>query len=276
MKLLAAPVAQLGPDDRGDGDEVVQRERGRTHRISERRILAGQHQRIVPGLPDVGVDPGQEVPGVSQNLGRERGGVLSPMDLVAEVLLGVRRTRPRRLIQADVGTAGEGAERALAHVAQDIHHEQPILGAGPADGELELGARVAVDVRHPEGLVALNRGPRLGVLCAGHVSGRDPERGVLVELADLGRLDVRGRRGQPRVHLELIGPVGRAAIVVGLIGQHRGHVVQRPLAGREDVVEVALAVKAVGLDAGAGGCGQAERDQADNHDCAHHLPQQGG
>ncbi len=155
VDLVAPALAEDPADQRRLGDHVG--ELPGLRRLAGGGVLGGQQQRVRLGRVDVGVDPVDVVLGVWIDL--RAGGAVQlrrEVDLGLEVLLGVRRDRPLRLVHLAVGrrAAGERRELAAGGVAQHVDQEQPVLGGRIAGAEHHLGARVAVDVRD---VVALSR-----------------------------------------------------------------------------------------------------------------------
>ena len=260
VELVAPAVAEYPAHQRGDRDEVLQRERRRPLGLADGGVLGRHHRQVVQGLlglVDVGVDPVDVARGVGEELLAARA-VVHVVDLVDEVLLGVGLVGPHLLVHRDVGSAGEGREVALTGVAQRVDEEQAVLGSGIADPEHQLGAGVAVDVGHPELLVTHDRHPRLGGLGALRVTGRDPERRVLEVVRDRGRRDRSGRRGQVGVHRELVVVVLRASAGGLELSQLRG-VVKAVGPRGQDVAKAAVVACPVRLHLGLGGRHAQER-----------------
>ncbi len=86
-------------------------------------------------------------------------------------------------------------------MAHGIHQEQSLLGLGVAGGEHQVGAVLAVDVRHVEAGVAIDRGPGIAgrIDRRGDAAGHLAERRVLVVAVDRGGGQGLGDRHHPGV-----------------------------------------------------------------------------
>ncbi len=246
VQLVAAAVAEDATDERRDRHDVFEREWLRSLRHQQRAVLGWHQQRVLLGRGDIRVDAGDVVGRVAVDLsGVDR--VRQPVvDLVDEILLRVGLAGPDALVHADVCAARKLRERPLTGVAQRIDEEQPVFGGRPPDSEHQRGACIAVDVRHPELLVAHDRHAWLGALAARDLPALHAERGVLEEVANLRGGDV-GRRGREvGVHRQLVVVV-RRPLVCGLpLDQLRG-VDESVGPRRQDVAKASEVIRPVGL-----------------------------
>jgi hypothetical protein len=143
--------------------------------------------------------------------------------------------------------AEKAREAAFAVVAQHVHEEQPVLGLCVAGAERERLVGVAVDVRDVV-RVAVDRDAGLGLLGAGDVGLPDPERLVVVVVAERrvgeGRIAVQ----QVVVLAELVLAV-RRTLLQQLEPERVERVDQTVLAGRQDAhgLPVRVVVGAVGV-----------------------------
>ena len=135
----------------------------------------------------------------------------------------------------------------MAGVAQHVHQEQAVLGAGVARAEHHAGARGAVDVRHAVAVVALDRHVGARADARGEVAFLDAERRVLEVVADLLVGQRRRAVQQVRVQRQLVGVVRRVCSGELEFGELL-RVVEPVLAGGQDVAKAAGVVGAVGLD----------------------------
>ncbi len=149
---------------------------------------------FVLGGGDVGVDPVDVVLHVFDGL-QAGGAVLlrQRVELFLQVGFGVGGEAPLRGVGAGVGAAEEGGEFGAAGVAQDIHQEEAVGGAGVAGAEHRVGAGFAVDVGHAVGGVALDRHARFRFDRRGHFARRHAEGRVL----EVGRDFFVGQFGEP-------------------------------------------------------------------------------
>ena len=153
LQLLAAALAEDPAHERSRGDDVGGLERLRD--FADGGVLAGQLGGVELGLEDVLVDAGQVVLGIRLDLLALLAEVLGQVvDLSLEVLLVVRRDRPRVGVHRRVRSAREARQLGPAGVTQDVHEEQPVLGADVPEPEHRARAGLAVDVRDAEALVA--------------------------------------------------------------------------------------------------------------------------
>ena len=153
LDLAAAASAEQPADDAGDGDQVGH---------GEVLGLAGAGEHVLAGvvvvgdrLVDVGVDAGDVVGHVGVELLAPGALEAQRVHLGLEVRLGVGRVGPDALLQLPVagGAAGERGDVAAADVPQQVHHPEPVLGAGVPGAEHGAGAGGAGDVRDAGGLV---------------------------------------------------------------------------------------------------------------------------
>ncbi len=143
----------------------------------------------------------------------------------------------------------EGRELRAPHVPKHVDEEQAVLARHVAGAEHRAAPGPAGDVGDAEALVALDHHVgavlvewRAGVVLALDLAGRHAEARVLEELVDLAPPEARRGVDQVLVHLELVVAVRRPLVVVR---HERGDVRQGRVpvrAGREDVVELRLAV----------------------------------
>jgi hypothetical protein len=192
-QLVPAPAPEDAADQRRDGDQILAPEPVRALRVADRGVLAGHLRRVELCLGDVAVDAGDVVVDVAADelaLGAQQ--LRELVALVGEVGLGIWRDPPLLGVHRGVRAAGEARQLAAAGMAQHVHEEQAVLGAGVAEPEHRAVARPAVDVRDAEGLVAHDRHVRARGGRPLRLPGPHAEARVLEVAGDL-------RRGQARV-----------------------------------------------------------------------------
>jgi hypothetical protein len=255
LQLRSPAAAEQPADHPGDRDDVGRHERLRPARVGDRVEVPGQHvlaRAVAPGHAgaDVRVDPGE----VPLQVGPELGAAgAQPVDLGLEVGLPVRRVAPDALLQRAVAGCAtrERGELAPAEVAHEIHEEQPVLGPGVAGAEHRAGPGAAVDVRHAGSPVPHDHHVGAGPVDPLDLQQRHPERGVVVEGAELALGQAGVPVPQAGVLAELVGRVRRAG-TEHPVRQDVGEGGVAVLPGREDVVALPLAEV-------RGGAGRARR-----------------
>jgi hypothetical protein len=141
-------------------------------------------------------------------------------------------------------------------VAQDVHEEEAVLGAGPTRPVHDVGVGDAVDVGHAVAGVADDGHPGTRLLGRGDVTVADAEGGVLEEAVEVVVGEDRRGRDQPVVQRLLVVPV-RRALPAGQEGRQVERVVVAVGARRQDVAKAAGVVGAIGID----GAGRGRREQ---------------
>ena len=231
------------------------------HFLAEQAVLRRfEVFRVGLGRGHVGVDPfdvGADVvdrllADLAVELGRLR-------QLFFEVGFGVGGEGPLAGVAAGVAAAEEGGEFGAAGVAQHVHQEEAVLGAGVAGGEHRVGAGFAVDVGNAEGFVADDRRPRARFDRRFDFGGRDAEGGVLEVVRDLFF-------GQPR---RAVDEVFVERLLVGRVRRQRAEPpeleqltegVEPVLPGRQHVAEAAGVICPIRFD------GSARRLREGGHD----------
>ena len=127
---------------------------------------------------------------------------------------GVERRRARH--QREGVEARDVRHRRARRLATEVEQQAAVLGHHPAGAVLHPGARLALDVRDPVGVV----GDR-DVAAPDGLGLRRPDRPEVhrqVEVEDVAQRHVAPQRRQPRVQRQLIErvrPGGHAAVVAG-------------------------------------------------------------
>jgi hypothetical protein len=207
--LAAASGAEDAGHDRGGGDDVGDLPARRRPGEAERDVLAGVGD--ADGV-DVLVDPVDPGLDVLLHLHAVRAvALVGVVELLLQVGFVVRRGAPELLLELAVplSATGEGRELPAAEVAEDVHHEQPVLRTGVSGTEHRAGPRGPGDVRDPARLVTHDRDVRAGLDGTGDVPGLDPERGVVEVRRELVVGDPLGVPHQLLVRLHGVTEVRR-------------------------------------------------------------------